>query len=499
MHALSSFATRARENAHGRLHPDTRRQRRSQRAYLTRRNSAESHTGAHSRTGSARRSPSPSRQMSPLRSFLGRLSPRGRAQSREEPFVPVDPFRLHPQLSLKMFVRCWGERARPSDVEVGTPRSQLDMPLTCACVPLFGSSRFHNTHLLVFDTLPRQLYLHSQLRLPSLYFSRVARIFEDAAVSRPEIQRIIVACEPVETENGHTRTGSIVLPFPEEWVPPNVSPALARFKHSWENFVDSLVREWKTLNVLSALLLSAILTLLQLQDAASDPLTRTASLCSLVSALMSLSYGILYIIRFGNMRSMYRASRWAEDAQKTETAIFWNVWVLLALPGVWLAWSVLAFVVAIMSLVWRTDASGESHPALSRKQEFGPRVGITCQLLLGLVYFALVMRTFKSYGGTGRRARVMPGLTDVQIETETRFERTTGRERERDHPGTGLTRENEEGARDRAWGRIGDGMREKGNPPANKLGLIDMDRKQEVAVTRSGDAPVSESFSSMGM
>jgi hypothetical protein len=56
----------------------------------------------------------------------------------------------------------------------------------------------------------------------------------------------------------------------------------------------------------------AILTLFQIQDAASDPLTRTAALCSLVSALMSLSYGIMYIIRFGNMRSMYRASRWAE-------------------------------------------------------------------------------------------------------------------------------------------------------------------------------------------
>jgi hypothetical protein len=27
---------------------------------------------------------------------------------------------------------------------------------------------------------------------------------------------------------------------------------------------------------------------------------------------MSLAYGIMYIIRFGTMRSMYRASRWAE-------------------------------------------------------------------------------------------------------------------------------------------------------------------------------------------
>jgi hypothetical protein len=111
-------------------------------------------------------------------------------------------------------------------------------------------------HVLAFDTLPRQLYLHSQLRLPSLYFSRVARIFEDAAVSRPEIQRIIDACESVGTENVQNGTTGIVLPFPEEWVPPNVSPALARFKLSWESFVDALVREWKTLNVLSALLLS---------------------------------------------------------------------------------------------------------------------------------------------------------------------------------------------------------------------------------------------------
>ena len=43
----------------------------------------------------------------------------------------------------------------------------------------------------VVDTLPRQVYLHSLLRLPALSFSRVARIFEDAEVSKHEIQRMI--------------------------------------------------------------------------------------------------------------------------------------------------------------------------------------------------------------------------------------------------------------------------------------------------------------------
>ena len=251
---------------HGRLHGDSfykYKSGHSRRASQARRNSAESHT--RTRSGSPQRSPSPSRGVLPFRSILGRFSPLGRTQSREDPFVPVDPFRLHSSLSLNPFSRCFGPRRRPADEEVASPGpggvgsySDLAPCGTCTCVSLLGSSRFHNAHVLAFDTLPRQLYLHSQLRLPSLYFSRVARIFEDAAVSRPEIQRIIDACEGVETEDVRGRIRTVGLPFPEDWVPPNVSPALARFKRSWESFVDSLVREWKTLNVLSALLLSCV-------------------------------------------------------------------------------------------------------------------------------------------------------------------------------------------------------------------------------------------------
>lgn len=56
-------------------------------------------------------------------------------------------------------------------------------------------------------------------------------------------------------------TGQLV-PYPEDWTPPAVSPTLARFKNSWEEFIDSLLREWKTLNVVSALLLSSVSFLL---------------------------------------------------------------------------------------------------------------------------------------------------------------------------------------------------------------------------------------------
>jgi hypothetical protein len=47
----------------------------------------------------------------------------------------------------------------------------------------------------------------------------------------------------------------VSLPFLDEWTP-FVSPALIQFKHSWEAFIDSLMWEWKTLVVISALLAS---------------------------------------------------------------------------------------------------------------------------------------------------------------------------------------------------------------------------------------------------
>lgn len=192
----------------------------------------------------------------------------------EEPFVPIDPFTLNWKLSIPTLA-CLPCCCCPTDPENAYDCDQL---------------RKHSTGISDFitDTLPRMLYLYLLLRLPALYFSRVARIFEDADVSRPEIQRMIDACSrpgynvPLSSNvnlnrdaNGArhaTTTGAgimgqvgavplvpdldIPLTSPEDWTAPFVSPALVRFKHSWEAFIDSLLREWKTLNVVSALLLS---------------------------------------------------------------------------------------------------------------------------------------------------------------------------------------------------------------------------------------------------
>lgn len=190
--------------------------------------------------GSLTPSRSPSRAASPLR-FLQQWALH-RAHSRDEPFIPIDPFKWH--------------------FRICSPRSSDNqtLPITC-CIPV---APIQDDRGFFSDTLPRQLYLSLLLRLPAVYFSRVARIFEDAEVSRNDMQRIIESNRPSKlSTTSNQATNNVappVLPFPEDWTPPAVSPALARFKSSWEDFVDSLIREWKTLNVVSALISSFVVS-----------------------------------------------------------------------------------------------------------------------------------------------------------------------------------------------------------------------------------------------
>ncbi|KAL1745745.1 hypothetical protein HDZ31DRAFT_35698 [Schizophyllum fasciatum] len=114
---------------------------------------------------------------------------------------------------------------------------------------------------------------------------------------------------------------------------------------------------------------------------------------------MSLLYGCLYIVRFGTMRAMHKASEWALESQRTTTNVYWNVWVMLAMPAVWLSWSIVAFLVSIMAFVWRTGTADERmEPIETSEQVIPARALISAALGLGVVYFVLVVRTFMRYG-----------------------------------------------------------------------------------------------------
>ncbi|KAJ6485237.1 hypothetical protein DFH09DRAFT_803884, partial [Mycena vulgaris] len=244
---------------------------------------------------------------------------------------------------------------------------------------------------VLLDSFARQLYLHFLLRIPSLYFSRVARIFEDAQFSLPEIKRM--ALDEWNSKELAKGAHMFLAHQDREQLP----RSLLNFRSSWEGFIDSLMREWKTLNIISVLLLSAILTMLQI-EAAAHPIIRTSALCSLICALMSLLYGCMYIIRFGTMRKMHKASSFANEAQKGTTSIWWNVWVFLAMPATWLAWSIIMFLTCIMSFIWLSGSDESAiNFAVSPRTVLGLRIGLTVVFSLALVYFVLIVRTLYRY------------------------------------------------------------------------------------------------------
>lgn len=98
------------------------------------------------------------------------------------------------------------------------------------------------TYLIMFFTsiLPRQMYLHCLLRLPYMYFSRVDQIFVDAQLTLEEIKEMALR-DSVDGRHGRRY---------------KMPKAYSRLKKNWEDFIDNLMREWKTLNIISGLLLS---------------------------------------------------------------------------------------------------------------------------------------------------------------------------------------------------------------------------------------------------
>jgi hypothetical protein len=104
----------------------------------------------------------------------------------------------------------------------------------------------------LLDVIPRQLYLHLLLRFPSLYFSRVTRIFRDADMGMNEIKRM--ALEAADSSEAMNRELVYHGVFPQASA--TEPPSFINLRNSWESFIDSLMREWKTLNIIAVLLLS---------------------------------------------------------------------------------------------------------------------------------------------------------------------------------------------------------------------------------------------------
>jgi hypothetical protein len=105
--------------------------------------------------------------------------------------------------------------------------------------------------------VPKSLYQHFLLlRLPNLYFSRVARIFEEADLSLNELKTMALesAEKNLSNKNGkgnHNHVWQWEYGTARGCLP----PAYDSLRATWDEFVGNLLREWKTFNLISVLLL----------------------------------------------------------------------------------------------------------------------------------------------------------------------------------------------------------------------------------------------------
>ena len=155
-------------------------------------------------------------------------------------FVAVDPFLTPPIIASGLpLAHKYGDTPTPSVVYPSPGRRILFKALVVDVLATVAE--------FVFDHIPRQLYLYFLLRLPYFYFSRVARIFEEAEMTMLEIKEMAVANAGQLQDN--------FIDFPQTV---SMGPHMLKLKASWEGFIESLVREWKTLNIISVLLLSYV-------------------------------------------------------------------------------------------------------------------------------------------------------------------------------------------------------------------------------------------------
>lgn len=250
-----------------------------------------------------------------------------------------------------------------------------------------------------FFSLIHQIYTLFLLRLPNLYLSRVERLSGQATLAGGSLLVMAQTYPSTSGKDFLNRLSELETNIREPNDTYKLPVSYLNLGIKWRGFVDSLLQEWQTLNIISALLVPGILTIFQINGATNDPVTRYLAFWSLISALMSLLYGCLFIIQFSQMKKTTIGIEWMTEAlEQYDVKQFWALDVMLALPAIWLAWSILAFIVCIMTFLWRAGPVPPESFNSPTSMVLGFRIFVSSVLGVGFAYTASVFYTFRRYG-----------------------------------------------------------------------------------------------------
>ncbi|KAI0938952.1 hypothetical protein AcV5_000498 [Taiwanofungus camphoratus] len=122
------------------------------------------------------------------------------------------------------------------------------------------------------------------------------------------------------------------------------------FGPKWYHFSKGLTTQYKNMNILSGLLLSAAVGLLQVFNVSDNWPTNTVGIVTLINALISLLFGIVYQIHLSSLTSERHGVIWLESTAKVASPAW--IGALLSIPAAWLMWSIGSLLTLILVYVW---------------------------------------------------------------------------------------------------------------------------------------------------
>ncbi|KAF7319700.1 Ankyrin repeat-containing protein [Mycena kentingensis (nom. inval.)] len=248
----------------------------------------------------------------------------------------------------------------------------------------------HTILAFLFLTLPYQLYLTLPLlHIPRLYFARFQLLLEDTALSAEDAAYLASAPPAASALPAH----------------------LVNFRYAWDAFLDRLVREYAAMGILGALILFTISIstfsskLLPSDSTATRTLLLLSALCALLALVFAGAYALL--LGGGAMRRVLVPGRLA--AHPGRIFEFWNIWIVLSLPVLWVTWSLTLLIASLTLTVWHppTDSHSPSSPPLVSTIQ----IVFTTLLGLGVSLLFLAVWTFHALAAPPPPSSSLPHVT----------------------------------------------------------------------------------------
>ncbi|KAJ6461127.1 hypothetical protein DFH09DRAFT_1348205 [Mycena vulgaris] len=162
----------------------------------------------------------------------------------------------------------------------------------------------------------------------------------------------------------------------------------------WETFTDILLKQWKTIGLLSTLIFgfaSSALVIFVVDITSSSGLLVIVH-CALLCAMMSLIYTSFLSVYFGSWRSSSTAERWVKEMRTASPHSLWNFWVLISLPVAWTCWGIFLFLTSMVLFAWPLSQYDSSQDSLDGVQEsLGIRIFVMMVLVAGGVHLGCMI------------------------------------------------------------------------------------------------------------